>query len=125
MTPANDDGNGRPLDGRDAEDAALRHLSRHGLRLVTRNYRCRRGEIDLIMRDGASLVFVEVRYRRSDRFGGALESVDARKRTRLIQTALHYLQSSAEDSPSRFDVVALTGAIDRPALQWIKDAFRP
>lgn len=124
MTAASD-GDGRPFGGREAEDAALQHLLRQGLTLVARNYRCRMGELDLIMRDGEALVFVEVRYRRSSRFGGALESVDGRKRARLVQAALHYLQSSAADRPSRFDVVALTGAAGSLSLQWIKDAFRP
>lgn len=123
MTPASDD-DGR-FGGREAEDAALQHLLRHGLTLTARNYRCRMGELDLIMRDGPALVFVEVRYRRSNRFGGALESVDSRKRGRLIQAALHYLQASAADCPTRFDVVALSGAAGGLSLQWIKDAFRP
>lgn len=111
--------------GRDAEDAALRYLLQQGLTLVQRNYRCRLGELDLIMRDGRTLVFVEVRYRRSSRFGGALESVNGRKRTRLVHAASHYLQASGADLPSRFDVVALGSDAQALSIQWIRDAFRP
>lgn len=106
--------------GRDAEDRALAALARQGLRVVARNYRCRGGEIDLVMRDGDCLVFVEVRFRRRADFGGALSSVDRRKQQRLILAARHYLASSGWSGPCRFDVVG----IDRGReAQWIRDAF--
>ena len=108
--------------GEQAEELACRYLQTQGLRLVTRNHRCRRGEIDLIMEDGESLVFVEVRYRASARFGSAAESVDARKRTRLIAAAGHFLQQQRRNRPCRFDVVAISGAAE-PDLQWITNAF--
>jgi uncharacterized protein (TIGR00252 family) len=78
------------------------------------------GEIDLVMRDGATLVFVEVRYRRSDRFGAPAETVDRRKQQRLTAAANHYLQAHPTVLPCRFDVVAVSGG-DR--IEWIKNAF--
>ena len=93
--------------------------------LVTRNYRCRRGEIDLVMRDAETLVFVEVRRRSSRAFGGALDSVDARKRARLVAAAEHFLMTKriGDDRPCRFDVVAIDGPFSRAAIEWVSDAF--
>ena len=93
--------------------------------LVTRNYRCRRGEIDLVMRDTDTLVFVEVRRRRSRAFGGGLESVDARKRARLIAAAEHYLvrKRIGDERPCRFDVVAIDGPYPHVTVEWICGAF--
>ena len=93
--------------------------------LVSRNYRCRRGEIDLVMRDADALVFVEVRRRRSRGFGGGLDSVDARKRARLVAAAEHYLvmHRVGDDCPCRFDVVAIDGPPGRTTLEWVRDAF--
>ena len=114
----------RPPDTQDAgahaEEQAQKLLLGNGLTAVTRNYRCRGGEIDLIMRDRDQLVFVEVRYRRHAHFGGALSSVDQRKRGRLIIAAQHYLASHAWNGPCRFDVVAFEGD---GAQHWIRDAF--
>lgn len=107
--------------GRAAEDAAAALLTSHGLATVTRNYRCRGGEIDLIMRDGDTLVFVEVRFRRSQRFGGALGSVTASKQRRIVFAARHYLQSANWPGPCRFDVV---GVADASPPEWIRDAFQ-
>ncbi len=106
--------------GLDGERQAERFLRAQGLELVTRNYRCRHGEIDLVMQDGASLVFVEVRRRGRTDFGGAAASVDARKQRRLIATARHYLAGRGEPPPCRFDVVAIEGD---GAPQWLRDAF--
>jgi putative endonuclease len=108
--------------GRLAEEAACRYLQAQGLRLIERNYRCRSGEIDLVMDDGDSLVFVEVRYRRHDRYGSGAETVDARKRARIIRCAQYYLQRhpTAQGRPARFDVISLAAGQD---LQWIRDAF--
>jgi putative endonuclease len=112
--------------GRRAENAACRFLLEQGLKLVQRNYRGRCGEIDLVMEQGATLVFVEIRYRRGDRFGGAEETVDRRKRARLISAASDYLQHhpGAQRRPSRFDVVALVADREGHRLRWIADAFR-
>ncbi|MCB1723308.1 MAG: YraN family protein [Chromatiaceae bacterium] len=106
--------------GARAEDDALRMLIGRGMTQVGRNYRCRGGEIDLIMRDGAHLVFVEVRFRRRRDFGGALSSIDRRKRERLVTAAQHYLATHAWRGPCRFDVVAFDG---RDECHWIRDAF--
>jgi putative endonuclease len=104
---------------------ALRHLRAAGLQLVTRNYRCHRGELDLVMRQGEMWVFVEVRQRASGRFGDAAETVDWRKRARLVATAAHFLQShpGAARSPCRFDVVAVNGPPSGAQLRWIANAF--
>ena len=113
-----------------AEDAALAHLQRHGLRLVQRNFRTPGrggGEVDLIMREpDGTLVFVEVRYRASAAFGGGAASVDAGKRRRLVHAAEVFLQRNPRhaDAPCRFDVVAASGDPSNPALEWLQDAFR-
>ena len=114
--------------GQAAEDLACHYLQDQGLHLIERNYRCQRGEIDLVMRDISSMVFVEVRYRRNNRFGSGAESVNRYKQAKLIATALHYLQShkAAAKSPARFDVVSVTlpgEAAHTPEIQWIKNAF--
>lgn len=109
------------MNGAAAEDAALRLLERRGLRLVARNARFRGGELDLVMRDGATLVVVEVRARSASRFAGAAESVDARKRARLVLAAQLFVAAHPEhaERPLRFDVVAYDG----DAVQWIENAF--
>ena len=111
--------------GRHAERLAERYLARRGLTLVARNYRCRRGEIDLVMRDTESLVFVEVRRRASRAFGGGLDSVDARKQARLVAAAEHYLMMNrvGDDRPCRFDVIAVDGPAGRATIEWVRGAF--
>ncbi len=118
--------------GHDAEQQACDHLQGQGLRLLERNYRSRFGEIDLIMRHADTLVFVEVRYRRSSRFGSPAETVDARKQARIRATAEHYLQQHPQRSgvSCRFDVVAMTpaevthtGQAPRYSVDWLPDAF--
>ena len=106
--------------GTDAEARAAELLARQGLQLVTRNYRCRAGEIDLVMRDGDQLVFVEVRKRSHAGFGGALASVDGAKQRRLRIAAEHYLMQSRWNGPCRFDVVGFDHASQGT---WIRDAF--
>jgi len=111
--------------GAQAEERALQYLQQQGLSVVNRNYRCRRGEIDLIMVDANTLVFVEVRYRNSARFGGALESVNNSKQKRIIHTAQHYLQQqSSSHNNYRFDVIAISPNQHAPEISWIKDAFQ-
>ncbi|HSW03747.1 YraN family protein [Aquabacterium sp.] len=116
----------RQLTGDDAEQRALVHLQRQGLRLVCRNYRlaggpfARGAEIDLILWDtDGTLVFVEVRSRASGSAGGAAASVTGAKQRRIVRAAQHYLLQLAQLPPCRFDVVA----IDGDALQWIRAAF--
>ena len=107
--------------GQAAEARACAHLERAGLKLLARNFRCRQGEIDLVMREGDTLVFVEVRYRHQSHFGSGAESVDRRKQARLIQAARHYLQThpAQAEQPCRFDVVSLAPE----QIEWIHDAF--
>ncbi|MDV3237395.1 MAG: YraN family protein [Gammaproteobacteria bacterium] len=111
--------------GQRAEDAACAYLLARGLRLIARNFRCRRGEIDLIMQDTDNLVFVEVRYRRQSRYGSGLESVDRRKQERIVRCAMHYLQRhpQAARSAARFDVVALAPASEGLRIDWVRNAF--
>lgn len=109
--------------GQRAEQLALRYLADRGLRLLERNYRCRCGEIDLVMRDGETLVFVEVRFRSRPEFGGAAASVDCRKQRRLINAARHYLQRYRQtESLCRFDVVAMGAAGDN-SIEWLQNAI--
>lgn len=110
--------NGR---GEEAEAQAAAYLEAHGLRLVTRNYRCRYGEVDLVMRDGGTLVFVEVRRRSSTTFGGAAASITAAKRGKLISAARHYLAGRTVLPPCRFDAVLIEGEPAR--VTWIRNAF--
>lgn len=109
--------------GKAAEDRALQFLAKRGLRLVARNFSIRQGEIDLVMRDGCGLVFVEVRYRSQTGFGSALESVDRRKQGRLLKAAEAFLLQHAECAglPCRFDVVGM--GPDQGKIEWIQDAF--
>jgi putative endonuclease len=111
--------------GRWAEGLALDYLRDRGLKARTSNYRCRIGEIDLIMEDGKTIVFVEVRYRRHYNFGNAFETVDRRKRSKVLSTASHYLQNTpgAAGRPCRFDVVSVSGQDGEHQLHWIPDAF--
>ena len=108
--------------GKAAEDLAARYLLDQGLQLITRNYRCRFGEIDLIMRDGKTTVFAEVRLRGNQRFGGAAASVTTQKQRRLIASAQHYLTGQRTPPLCRFDVITLDG-LEPSRINWIKDAF--
>ncbi|MGA9666950.1 MAG: YraN family protein [Gallionella sp.] len=105
-----------------AEQQAEQYLQSQGLELISRNYRGRFGEIDLIMRDGTSLVFIEVRMRRNAGFGGAAASIDAQKQQRIIRTAQQYLAGFAHTPPCRFDAVLMDDA-KGDNLQWLKNAF--
>jgi len=107
-------------DGQRGERQAEDWLRSRGLVLVARNHRCRQGEIDLIMRDGQTLVFIEVRLRRHAGFGGAIASVNRRKQQRLIAAARHWLHLHPWNGPCRFDVIGLD---DRHAPVWIRNAF--
>lgn len=107
--------------GAAAEDLAARFLEGEGLLIVERNYRCRLGEIDLVARSGAVLVFVEVRARKSEAFGGAAGSITAAKRRRLVAAARHYLAAHRRDRACRFDVVLVRGTDQR--IEWLTDAF--
>lgn len=104
-----------------AEDIAARFLSRQGLKIASRNYRVRGGEIDLICEDGATLVFVEVRLRGNSRFGGAAASITRHKQRRIILAARHWL-SRHGDRNCRFDCIVMD-APEESRIEWIRDAF--
>lgn len=118
--------------GAAAEEAACRQLQAQGCSIVARNVRFREGELDIVAREGATLLFVEVRLRGSERFGGAMASVDIFKRRRLLRAAQHFLLQHYGDGTSsgrrrngwpacRFDVVTVDG---NGVSEWIRDAFQ-
>lgn len=106
--------------GARAEALAATFLVARGLTIVARNFRCRRGEIDLIARDGETLVFVEVRLRSRRDFGGAAASITAAKRARIAAAALYYLGRLGHTPPCRFDAV-LFDAVDADRIEWLRD----
>lgn len=111
--------------GQLAEELAARHLSRHGLRVIERNVRCRGGEVDLVCLDRGTVVFVEVRLRTSARFGGAAESITAAKRQRVLLAAQWWLGAGGRRhraAPCRFDAVLLDG-LDENRINWLPGAF--
>lgn len=110
-------------EGARAEGLAAAFLARQGLTLVEQNYRCRFGEIDLILRDGEILVFVEVRLRANPNFGGAAASITPAKRARLLKAARHYLARLDRIPPCRFDAVLLNDAAGR-SLEWLQNAIQ-
>ena len=112
--------------GAQVEAAARDHLVAAGLQALAANAQARHGELDLVMRDGDTVVFVEVRYRRSAAFGGGFASVDAGKRRRLVLAARQFLavHRDLRDAPCRFDVIDASGDPAAPRLQWLRDAFR-
>lgn len=110
----------RQRTGLAGEDEALAYLKQRGLTLVERNFRCKGGELDLVMQDGQTLVFVEVRKRTDDRHGGAAASVTVAKQRRLIRASQTFLLRHSAPPPCRFDVIA----IDNGVLNWLKDAIQ-
>jgi len=116
--------------GEYTENLACKYLENKGFKLIEKNFNCRVGEIDLIMKDNDSLVFVEVRYRRNNSFGSGAESITTSKQSKLIKTASLYLQQHAKLNkyPARFDVVSITGFIETDTINnidfdWIENAF--
>jgi putative endonuclease len=111
--------------GAAAERAAEQWLKRRGLSTISRNYRCRRGEIDLVMRDAGTLVFVEVRLRSRSSFGSAEESVTVRKQRRLVMAARQFIATHPQlrHLSCRFDVLAATGRGAVQDWQWLRNAF--
>jgi putative endonuclease len=114
--------------GARCEDLADAYLQRAGLAPIARNFNCRHGELDLVMRDGDVVVFVEVRYRRKGgggRFGDGFDSVGASKRARLVRAAATFLARHPRlaGRPCRFDVVAVAGDVAAPQLEWLPNAF--
>lgn len=104
-----------------AEKQALAFLKAQGLVFVCQNYFCRFGEIDLIMHEDDTLIFIEVRYRKNNDFGGALASITKRKQDKIIKTARHYLAQLDFEPYCRFDVIAIDQEMETP--EWIQNAF--
>ena len=109
-----------------AEELARQYLEAAGLMFVSRNYRCKSGELDLVMLERHTLVLVEVRYRRLSRFGGAAASVDIWKQRRFTNAARHLLLTHKQlrRYPVRFDVIAIDRRQSGDHIEWIKDAFQ-
>lgn len=117
--------NKKQQSGDDAERIAEKFLIAHGMTLVARNYRCRFGEIDLIMLERETLVFVEVRLRRErdrNNFGGAAASITGKKQARVIAAAQHYLSGMKHLPPCRFDAVLMSGT-HLAGIEWMRGAF--
>lgn len=112
--------------GQKIEEAAARHLKKNGLKLITNNFHCKAGEIDLIMQDSKALVFVEVRYRQHHQYGRGSETVTRSKQQKVIKAALYFLQQEKKYNrmPCRFDVIDVSPDGDRHYFDWIKDAFQ-
>lgn len=111
--------------GKKLELVAKQELIKQGYKIRTLNFQCKLGEIDIIAEHNKTIVFVEVRYRKSNRFGGASASVNRNKQLKLIRTAKLYLQKHhlTEKVPARFDVFAITNETDGLKYNWIKNAF--
>lgn len=112
--------------GTEAEQNAQKWLQKQGLKLISANYSCRFGEIDLIMLDHQQLVFIEVRLRSNKSYGGAASSVDLKKQQKIITTANHFLMCNKKLAQHccRFDVIALESISAQSTPVWYKDAFR-
>lgn len=117
------------IQGEDAEAACCSYLRSQGLKFISRNYSCRHGEIDLIMLDKKLLVFVEVRYRKNNVYGGGLESITFSKQEKLRRTAELFLQENSQYKNARFDVVSMSkntqtkNSKQQYTYDWVTDAF--
>lgn len=111
--------------GKTAEEMALQYLQSHHLVLVERNWQCRYGEIDLIMLNKQTLVFVEVRYRKKTSLGTPAETITVHKRQKLIKTATLFLQQNNHflTKPCQFDVISIIGELTTPSITWLPNAF--
>ena len=109
------------IQGLIAEQLAYNYLIAQGLQPITNNYQCRVGEIDLIMRDGSFIVFIEVRSRTAKTFGSAAASISLVKQQKILKTAAYFLMYKYQDVPSRFDVLSIDGKNQK--INWIKNAF--
>jgi len=112
--------------GKVTEEFAKNYLEQHGLIFIDSNVHCRQGEIDLIMRDDDTFVFVEVKYRKNNHFGGAISAVSQSKQQKIkhcVAFFLHKANLNEYNTPCRFDVIALEGNINQPEITWLKNAF--
>jgi putative endonuclease len=107
--------------GEQSEQQACAYLLKQGLSLVETNFNCKYGELDIIMKDANTLIFVEVRFRKSNKYGGALESITKKKQDKIMAATQFYLMKNKLNSAVRFDVVALSNDAD---ICWIKNAFQ-
>lgn len=106
--------------GAEYERRAASYLEERGCKIIEKNYRCKMGEVDLIIRDEEYLVFVEVKYRRDEKAGNPLEAVNLSKQRRISKAAAWYLYSHGQEGQScRFDVIGICGN----QIAWVKDAF--
>jgi len=109
--------------GKICEKLACDYLKKNGLKLIDQNFHSRFGEIDLIMQHQDTVVFIEVRYRKNQDYGGAKASVTPVKQKKLRKTALYYMQKKGREFNARFDVIAMTGENNNLTIEWIKNAF--
>ncbi len=112
--------------GNESESLAVQYLLGQGLKLKTRNFHSRQGEIDIVMQEQQTLVFIEVKYRKNNNFGGALAAIPYKKQQKIRKCATFYLQShdlNEYNTDCRFDVIALQGSVNQPHVTWLKNAF--
>ena len=108
------------------ENFANQYLQQQGLVFITKNFHCRRGEIDLIMLEGDTYVFIEVKYRKNINFGGAIAAISPTKINKIKKSIMFYLHQAGlneYNTPCRIDVVTLQGNINQPQVNWLKNAF--
>ncbi len=112
--------------GKQAEELAADYLTRAGLTIIEKNFRCRLGELDLIARDKDCLVFIEVRYRRNETLMSVSETLSASKQRKLIKASQYYLANHQQyrHHVCRYDFLGITGELEKPAIEWIKNAFQ-
>lgn len=112
--------------GQATEAFALQYLTQHGLVFIDKNVHCRQGEIDLIMKDQETFVFIEVKFRKNNHFGGAIAAISKAKQQKIkhcVAFFLHKMKLNEYNTPCRFDVIALEGDINQPQITWLKNAF--
>lgn len=108
------------------EEFAKQYLIKQGLVFIDKNIHCRQGEIDLVMKDGQTFVFVEVKYRKNNHFGGAISAISHSKQVKIKHCVAFYFHKAnlnEYNTPCRFDVIALEGNINQPEITWLKNAF--
>ena len=113
------------VSGKKAESIAKKHLLKQGLKLIEQNFATKSGEIDLVMRDGLTIIFIEVRYRQNTQFGLPEETVTKAKQRKIVKAAQQYLiqKKLYDEYECRFDIVAIHGTIPKHQINWITDAF--
>jgi putative endonuclease len=112
--------------GKRAENIAADHLAKHNVKLTSRNFHCRFGEIDLIGLEQEILLFIEVRYRKNEHYLAAVETIDQHKCKKIVITSEYYLNKHKKYQSyfCRYDVITLTGELEKPVIEWIKNAFQ-